>query len=176
MPVKKINKYCNLSNGTTIVELNRDLWTILDTEDWDKIKHINWYAHFAATNNSFYVWGKIYISKIRKNVNMHRIILNVTDPKIQVDHIYHDTLDNRKINLRIDIENKNHQNTKKPKHNTSGYKGVCWNKWAKKWHVGIKVKNKIIRIGYFDNLIEGALAYDKASILYHGEYALLNFS
>lgn len=44
--------------------------------------------------------------------------------------------------------------------NTSGYKGVSWNKKAAKWKVKIVVANKTIHLGYFDDLIEAAKAYN----------------
>lgn len=47
------------------------------------------------------------------------------------------------------------------KNNKSGHNGVCWHKIANKWMVGIKVNNKKIHLGYFDNVQDGALAYDK---------------
>lgn len=45
--------------------------------------------------------------------------------------------------------------------NTSGYRGVCWNKKDKKYQVQIKVNKKQIYLGHFNEAIDGAKAYDK---------------
>ena len=47
------------------------------------------------------------------------------------------------------------------KNNTSGYRGVYFDKYANKWSVIIGVDKKKIKIGYFKTAEEGARAYDK---------------
>ena len=54
---------------------------------------------------------------------MHRRILNAPDG-VQVDHINHNTLDNRRSNLRLCSLAQNQMNRKRASNNTSGYKGV----------------------------------------------------
>ena len=53
------------------------------------------------------------------------------------------------------------QNTRLRKDNTSGYRGVSWHSRDNRWWVQLNVKNKTIRLGYFDDEIEAAKAYDK---------------
>jgi hypothetical protein len=55
--------------------------------------------------------------------------------------------------------------------NTSGYKGVCWNKKNSKWLARIRINNKRIYLGYFDNIFDADAAYKLAAIKFHGEYA-----
>lgn len=45
--------------------------------------------------------------------------------------------------------------------NTSGYRGIHFNKLAKKWTAQIAINNKSKHLGYFYNAIEAAKAYDK---------------
>lgn len=45
--------------------------------------------------------------------------------------------------------------------NTSGYRGVCWNKRYNKWVAKISVNKKRIHLGNFGDKIEAAKAYDK---------------
>ena len=59
------------------------------------------------------------------------------------------------------------------KRNTSGYIGVS--KSYKKWAAYITVSGKVIKLGRYDSKIDAALAYDKASIKYHGCTGKLNF-
>ncbi len=43
-------------------------------------------------------------------------------------------------------------NSKKPKTNTSGVKGVSWHKIIKKWRAHIQVNGKELHLGYYDEL------------------------
>lgn len=45
--------------------------------------------------------------------------------------------------------------------NKSGHRGVCWNKRYNKWVARISVNKKRIHLGYFEDKIEAAKAYDK---------------
>ena len=102
---------------------------------------------------------------------MHREIMNC--PKgLEVDHINQNGVDNRRINLRIATATQNRQNTSKQKSNTSGYKGVMKDKT--KWRAMIRDNGRRIHLGMFDNKIDAAIAYNKAAIKYHKEFACLN--
>jgi hypothetical protein len=52
------------------------------------------------------------------------------------------------------------QNTRAIKStNKSGYRGVHWNKRAKKWKASIMVSSKNIHLGYFNTALEASEAY-----------------
>lgn len=87
-----------------------------------------------------------------KTIIMHRLIMNISDPKIQIDHINGNKLDNRKCNLRILGNMENCQNLHKlDARNTSGYRGVSWDKANKKWIAIAGYRNKKIYLGLFDS-------------------------
>ena len=88
-----------------------------------------------------------------------------------VDHINGDKLDNRIENLRAATIGQNQHNRKTNANNTSGYKGVCWNKAQKKWTARITLERKNIHLGYFANVEEAAEVVRKAREELHGDFA-----
>jgi len=109
-----------------------------------------------------------------KTIYMHRVIMNVTDSQVLIDHWDGDSLNNQDENLRICTNTENLRNRGAQKNNTSGYKGVHWNKDNKNWVAQIQVNRKIIYLGSFANINDAAKAYNKAAEKYHGEFAQLN--
>ena len=100
---------------------------------------------------------------------LHRFIIDCPQDKV-ADHINHDTLDNRRENLRQCTRAENCRNSVKPKHNTSGFKGVTWDKEKNKWKAHISVDSREIHLGYFESLGDAYEKYIEASNKYHGEF------
>jgi hypothetical protein len=93
-----------------------------------------------------------------------------------VDHINHNGLDNRKVNLRFATRAENARYARKTKNKfSSNYKGVHYIKRAKRWRTMITFEDKTIYIGQFRDEISAAKAYDRAAKKYFGEFACLNF-
>jgi hypothetical protein len=88
-----------------------------------------------------------------------------------IDHINGDKLDNRIENLRAATVGQNQHNRRTNANNTSGYKGVSWNKALKKWTARITLERKIIHLGYFANVEEAAEVVRKAREELHGDFA-----
>lgn len=58
--------------------------------------------------------------------------------------------------------------------NTSGYRGVTWDKARRKWKVQIAKDGKKYLVGYFDDAKEGAIAYNIKSLELFGKDCYLN--
>lgn len=106
-------------------------------------------------------------------VPLHRYIMKAPDG-VEVDHKNGIKNDCRRSNLRLCTRSENNMNKAAQINNTSGYKGVKWNKREKKWRAVIGVRGKTIHIGCFETAQEAAAAYNEASIKHHGEFARLN--
>jgi hypothetical protein len=106
---------------------------------------------------------------------MHREIIRASDGEM-CDHINHNGLDNRKVNLRLATRYQNAWNRRKPNVNSrSKYKGVSWNEREKRWHARIQVNGRSRFLGTFKDELEAAKTYDAAARKYHGAFAALNF-
>lgn len=71
-----------------------------------------------------------------------------------LDHIDRKILNNRIENLREVSNSCNMRNTGNPSTNTSGVKGVCWNKSKNKWRAEIKINSRMTHLGYFTDFTE----------------------
>ena len=80
-------------------------------------------------------------------------------PTKYLDHINGDTSDNRLANLREATNYENQHNQGRRKNNTSGYKGVSWDKSMNKWEAYITKDYKKVHLGYFDTTEEAFKAY-----------------
>ena len=72
--------------------------------------------------------------------------------------------------MRWATNQENQQNAKLSSKNTSGCKGVSFNKTKNKWRARITIDGIEIHLGYFDNEQDAALAYDVATIFYSGAF------
>ena len=153
-----------------LIELTQGKVALVDDEDFEKVNQLKWYVAYRDKKYWCPVRGIKFNGKL-KMLYMSRFIMNVTDSKIYIDHINHDTLDNRKSNLRVCTHAENCYNQRKSKRSTSGYKGVSYHKHVKKWQAQICINYKYIHLGYFNNPKLAYEAYCKTAIKYHGEFA-----
>jgi hypothetical protein len=110
-------------------QCNHIATAIIDSEDVNKIRYTKWKlssSGYAANTPKF----------SGSNKHMHREIL---DTDQFVDHINHNTLDNRKSNLRIVTKAQNMMN--------SNFKGVSPN--GCKWYAHIKINQKMLNLGNY---------------------------
>lgn len=148
------------------IALTQGKFAKVDDSDYDFLNKWKWYAHFR---NGWYAIRNISLSSGRQTqIKMHRIILDV--PKgLQTDHKDGDGLNNQRNNLRVCTNSQNQKNKGSYRTNTSGFKGVSFNK--KKWMARISVDGKRIHLGYFLDKVEAYKTYCDACLKYHGEFS-----
>lgn len=155
------------------IQLTRGKVALVDDEDFHRFNKFKWNAsnHSRNGNNLSYAQRSIIGKDGKKyNIYLHRIILRPYNGLV-IDHINGNSLDNRKCNLRECKTGENSMNMKKPATNTSGYKGVSWDKRSNKWSVKISLNNKTINIGTYKDIKDANDAYINASKKYHGKYS-----
>ena len=152
------------------IDLGNNQFALVDYEDYEYLNELKWHLH--KNGNQLYAQTTFYENKKRKQIYMHRLIL---EPKEKcIDHVNGNGLDNRKCNLRMCERHENALNRKKNINNLSGFKGVSWFKPSQKWRAQIQYKKIVYHLGSYEKRIDAARAYNEAAIKYHGEFANLN--
>lgn len=117
---------------------------LIDTEDVEKCKAI---GIWSITKDG-------YVVNCKTKIYLHRFVMDCPDNK-EVDHIYHNLLDNRKSQLRLATSSQQKMNTHIRKDNKSGYRGVYYDKQRGTWNVHLKNGNQRIckRFKNFDDAV-----------------------
>lgn len=92
-------------------------------------------------------------------------------PANQIDHIDKNPQNDSWQNLREATNQQNNANTGRQKNNTTGYKGVTWDKRNKKWRAQIMVNGRGIALGRFMCPAAAHMAYQIAANKYFGEFS-----
>jgi len=143
-------------------------FAIVDDEDYEYLNSYRW---------NYSKRGYVITSISNIKYNMHKLILG-TDyckNKLVCDHINHNTLDNRRSNLRIVTIQQNNSNSRIHKENKIGFKGVRINNRGKHPIAYIRYKKINIYLGSYLSAEDAAIAYDNKARELFGEFACLNF-
>lgn len=158
------NEYEVRGNVTAIFISNENAETLIDTEDLPKLleTNITWYMY------QNYVYGNFYAGKKKqKKVRLHRYLMEAK-PGYVIDHINHNTLDNRKSNLREVDQFTNQQNRTNPKN-------VYLDKRSGLYYAMIRVNRKPLYSRYFKSFEEAKEeALKMRANLMPGSYEYLN--
>ncbi|MDF3830933.1 HNH endonuclease [Pseudocitrobacter sp. 2023EL-00150] len=117
--------------------------------------------------------GYKFIKISGKDYPAHRLayfLMNNEWPET-VDHINNHPSDNRAINIRAATQSQNNCNRRLQRNNTSGAKGVRWNKQRRKWLGYVWLNKKMKHIGYFSTREEACSAVYTVRLEMHGEFA-----
>jgi hypothetical protein len=120
------NKYIICSDGTIDIEVDQNLYAKIDIIDMDILLQYHWYLdkyHIITNEDS----TRIYMDRLivsRMNDNHANYIAK---------HINGNTLDNRRCNLYPISHQRYKILSKTPCNNTSGIRGVSWDKDNRKY-------------------------------------------
>lgn len=156
-----------------IILLNQGKVALVDAEDYERVNSFTW--HVKTRKYTWYAMRIVHGPDGNHQVLLHRFILDAL-PGVEIDHKNMDGLDCRKANLRPATHGQNGANRRKESGHSSMFKGVRWSKDKRKWRVEIQSNSKQSHVGYFENELVAAKAYDSAAIRVHGEFAQLNFA
>ncbi len=173
-----VHKSCHLFRTKLVRKIDistpthPNVFTLVDDKDFEFLSQWKWCA--SKVRNTSYVVRTVWVNEKSKNIGMHRVIMSAPD-NMDVDHRDGNGLNNQQGNLRVCTRSQNLYNQKLARNNTSGYKGVYWDKDRSRWVSQIKANGRRHKLGRYFCLIKAAKAYDTAARKYHGEYANTNF-
>lgn len=141
-----------------VIKLTRGMVARVDWRDYRIVSELRWHAHQSRDN--FYAYASL---GKRKSIAMHRLIFGLKkgDPR-EVDHLNHDTLDNRRRNLKVCTRRKNHENRKY--HSRYGI-GIAYRPEQRRrknpFTAMASVDSSCVNIGYFATAEEARAARRK---------------
>lgn len=163
--------------NTVSYPITQGHWIIVDVDDYGFVSKRKWQVRYGYGSKK-YARATFVMGGKRKTRYIHQML--IAAPKGMVtDHKNGDGLDNRRSNLRVCTYSQNGCNKKRTDRyeKKTEFKGVTWcgtNKY-RKWIASITINKKTIYLGFFHTDKEAAMAFDKAALIHHGEFAYLNF-
>jgi len=131
----------------------------------------------GGVDKSGYVRLRYTFKGVTRQLYLHRLAWRIHYgkwPDLVIDHINRDRSDNRLCNLRV-VSIKNNARNAGPK--SGKYSGVHFETSRSMWVAKIRVDDgKRVFLGRFPCPTLAAMAYDKASSEYHGEFGYRNFT
>jgi hypothetical protein len=157
------------------IKITRGQFVLVDDSDYGWLSEFKWQALKDRAGKFYAVRNSLKADGTPRSIRMHRAILGLQHgDKQQGDHWNHNTLDNRRKNLRVCTSQENCRNQNPMPGFSSKYKGVSWHKQNKIWRVGIRIEGKKKHLGCFLDEAKAAQVYDDAAIKYYGAFASLN--
>ncbi len=155
------------------IPLTQGKVALVDDGDYEWLMQWKWFAEKRVTRRGIVTWYA-RTNKTNGHHYMHRLILSLLGSALEGDHGDGNGLNNQRFNLRGATKTQNCQNQQLKRNNTSGFKGVCFNKSYGKWRARITVNKQDIELGFFSDKATAAIAYNNAATQHFGEFAQLN--
>lgn len=166
---------------TKEIPLTNGMVALVDDEDYDRLARYRWYPR-KGRRGAFYAFRMEYIPRQHPDGEASAICRqmqrDVLDPDMTLprhiisDHINHETLDNRKSNLRLVDNRTSVLNRRTFLSNKIGYRGVTFHKG--RYHARIRSLGRLYYGGGHDSAEFAAAAYNALALQHHGEHAQLN--
>lgn len=166
-----MKKTIRVEGDIAYIPLSKGFEAIIDAADVPLVQDFNWCV--VLRQRTAYARRCERVGRHSVNIRLHRVLTNAPNG-VLVDHRDGDGLNNRRSNLRFATKSQNAHNMRKPCTNTSGHKGVTWDKRDHKWQAKIMVGGRQRSLGYFEHKADAARAYAEASAELHGEFGRID--
>jgi hypothetical protein len=154
---------------TREIPLTQGQVALVDEDDFERVNAFKWQAVWEKRTKSFYA---VHVTNRpnRTTIQLSRFIMQ-TPKDLMCDHINHDTLDNRKCNLRTVTVSQNSMNRRSGNTKT---KIKCIELVRNRYRVHIRINDKTAYRKSFDTLEDAIIARDVALKKFHGDFAYLD--
>jgi hypothetical protein len=146
------------------IPLGHGLFAIVDAADYEELSKYKWFASRQGRD----VYARCHIKG--RTVLMHRLIMQAP-AGCPVDHIDHNSLNNRRSNLRVCTQGQNCVNAR-PRGGSSRFVGVT--RRGERWVAQISNRGEHFYLGLYDDEIEAAKVRDRKAYELNGEFAYIN--
>lgn len=153
-----------VESGMKTIPLTQGRVAIVDDIDFDILSRVKW--GYSSCGYAMRSIGRL------KRSYMHREI-SCAGPGQIVDHINGDPLDNRRGNLRLGDKCLNSVNRGPASNNTSGHRGVSFDRSRGKWCARLKVYGRERYLGRFNTIEEAIAARRDAEAHYFAAFKVL---
>src|SRR6267142_3814586 len=153
-----------------LIQITQGQRVQVDDSDFEFLNRFKWCAQ--KDTHTYYAVRAIVKDGRKSLVKMHRVLLELVDPKIKGEHRDGNGLNNQRENLRVatTMQNSQGHRTARAK-KSSRFRGVTWHKLRGDWMANIGIKGKSGTLGYFGEEEDAARAYDVAALKHFGEFA-----
>lgn len=159
---------------TKIIYTRKGEEILVDDEDYERLSALTWRID-SGTGYVVRTTDRDPVTRKKSTEHMHRVIFGLSKGDgVQVDHWNHNRSDNRKNNLRVCTQFQNQRNIRTQKNNTSGFKGVTFDRRTRRWIAQITVDRTLHFLGRFTSPELAHAAYRDAATKMHGEFACLD--
>ena len=143
-------------------------YAIVDDADFPMVAARRWTMNTGYVSTWVSSRGKPWSgAPAGRSLKLHRLLMQ-PGPGLQVDHVNHDPLDNRRANLRVCTPHENAMNHPTQQNNTSGYRGVF--RRGQRWAAKIRFHRKLVHLGTFSDPTSARAAYLAAAFVLFGEF------
>lgn len=154
------------------IELTKGFVAVVDDFDFDRVMSAGSWCASVTPRTVYALRGIPKPGGGRTTIRLHNF---VTGWRF-VDHINGNGLDNQRSNLRESDAVTNGCNVGPKSNNTSGFKGVTWDRRSRRWRAQIQSGGTNHYLGDFTEAAEAARAYDAKALELHGDFARTNFN
>jgi len=155
------------------IPLSQGKFAIVEAKDYGWLSQWKWTA-----DNHKHTWYAYRNGRkddgVSKKLYLHREIMNPPH-NLTVDHKDYDGLNCRRKNMRNCTFQQNQQNKPARQGGTSKFKGVSLFRDKIRWVAHIRINEKSVYLGLFDNEVDAAITYDQTAKEYFKDFAYLNF-
>jgi hypothetical protein len=148
------------------IPLGQGMYASVDAADYEWLSRYHWTLFsggYAARRNENGKW-----------ILMHREIMQPPEGMV-VDHLDRNKANNCRVNLHVCTPAENQHNRAKRLGTSSQFRGVSYIRRFGKYRAGFQFNGRPMFLGYFDDEVEAARAYDHRAVEYCGPFARVNF-